>query len=443
MFLALARFSVLLFAPGFSRRDRGTFLLSLSALQRGFSIRFSAAVARILCGSAWLKPFASALKRAVWVVGRPHSPRLKAGAMATAALALLATLAVAESARAASGGAADLALSVDKKEAFVAEPLTVTLSLVTQGGSEVVEWPQQGSHWGDFETISAERPTTRKMARNAVEHTLRLRVACYDTGDHALGPATVRWRPAAGAKAATNNTGAVKSATPPTDASSTLSTESTASTATAIVATESDATTITIRSVLPADAQAAQLPAKPVRPPVALPMDRRFVALLCAGAALLALLVAGLAVWLVRRSRAAAARPVPPPPLLDPDEEALRALAELEMTGAAEHDTADALYTRLSFVLRRYLGRRYRFDALDMTSGELLGTLERAGWGEELWRLMRADLAEGDFVKFARYAPPRTRRAEAIARVREIVTQSRPRAAAPTPTAEPEQTEPA
>lgn len=365
--------------------------------------------------------------------------RARLSLSALALLTLLGALAVAGSARAASGEAADLGLSVDKKEAFVAEPLTVTLSLVTQGGSEVVEWPQQGSHLGDFETISAERPTTRKMARNAVEHTLRLRVACYDTGDHALGPATVRWR-AAGPD---SNAAAAKSDTPLPHAASTESTASTASTAAAVIATESDATTITIRSVLPADAQAAQLPAKPVRPPVALPMDRRLVALLCAGAALLALLVAGLVVWLVRRSRAAAARPVPPPPLLDLDEEALRALAELEMTGAAEHDTADALYTRLSFVLRRYLGRRYRFDALDMTSGELLGTLERAGWGEELWRLMRADLAEGDFVKFARYAPPRTRRAEAIARVREIVTRSRPQAAAPTPTGEPEQTEPA
>lgn len=353
-------------------------------------------------------------------------------------LTVLAALAAAGSARAGSGEAADLGLSVDKKEAFVGEPVTVTLSLVARAGADVAEWPQVGSRLGDFETISVERPTTRKIGRNAVEQTLRLRVACYETGDHALGPVTVRWRAtgaggkavAAKSEAGTGNAPASAGKGNPSAGDASPATDNAAASGGNVIATESEATTITIRSVLPADTQATQLEAKPVRPPVALPMDRRVVALICASAALLALLLVALVVWLVRRSRAAAARPVPPPPLLDPDEEALRALAEMEMTGAAEHDTANALYTRLSFVLRRYLGRRYRFDALDMTSGELLGTLERGGWGEELWRLLRADLAEADFVKFARHAPPRARRAEAIARVREIVVRSRPQGAA-------------
>lgn len=342
-----------------------------------------------------------------------HFPGLQRVRAFLPALALLAALAAAGIAWAgeataadapagaqvpANAGEAHLALSADKKEALVGAPVVVTLRLTAPAGAEVVEWPATESRLGDFGILMAERPVLRKGDQGRAEVTLRLRAACYDTGDHALGPVTVRWR-VAGAGAA-------------------------------VIATESEATTITIRSVLPADAQATQLEAKPVRPPVALPMDRRVVALICASAALLALLLVALVVWLVRRRRAAAARPVPPPPLLDPDEEALRALAEMEMTGAAEHDTADALYTRLSFVLRRYLGRRYRFDALDMTSGELLGTLERGGWGEELWRLLRADLAEADFVKFARHAPPRARRAEAIARVREIVVRSRPQGAA-------------
>jgi hypothetical protein len=170
---------------------------------------------------------------------------------------------------------------------------------------------------------------------------------------------------------------------------------------------------------------AEKTPLRPVKPPLFWPVDRRLVLLVvAAGLAALTVLVL-LARWL-RKRWAGRRREAPPVPLLPPDEEALRALAELEVSGMVERDTAKAYYSRLSEILRRYLGRRYLFDALDMTTSEILGHAEQIGWGDGLYRLLAEDAEESDSVKFARYAPSRPKRLAAIERVRHVVTETRP-----------------
>lgn len=62
-------------------------------------------------------------------------------------------------------------------------------------------------------------------------------------------------------------------------------------------------------------------------------------------------------------------------------------------------------FTRISETLREYLGNRYGFFALDLTSAELIGELrDRITPGLDVEALTRA-LSEADLVKFARLEP--------------------------------------
>lgn len=151
------------------------------------------------------------------------------------------------------------------------------------------------------------------------------------------------------------------------------------------------------------------------------------LAYLYAALIVLVFLVAGVLLWryLRRRGEKEEKRYVPPPPL-PPDEEALRALAQMEMDGAVTALPAKDFYSRLSYILRRYLGRRYRFEALEMTSTELLRQAHRMRLPEEVLRLLEADAEEADSVKFAKVVPPEGTRRAALERARHVVTQTRP-----------------
>ncbi len=187
----------------------------------------------------------------------------------------------------------------------------------------------------------------------------------------------------------------------------------------------SKSVSIEVVSVLPEGDAAMAAEIRPVKPPLEMPFNRKFL-LVLSGIALLILILAVLAFWLLKRYCKKEETEAPPAPLLDPDEEALRALAEIETSRMLERDTAKACYTRLSHILRRYLGRRHRFDALEMTSFEVLLTIEQVGWSPELWNLLDEDLREADAVKFAKYSPDIPKRRTALDRVRRIVMSTRP-----------------
>lgn len=134
--------------------------------------------------------------------------------------------------------------------------------------------------------------------------------------------------------------------------------------------------------------------------PVEMPDDPvwHWYAVAVAGAAA----VAGAVALVVRRRRAAeraaaeAAALLPDPPY----EEAMKALHQL----AGERLDTEALYTRLTEIVRRYVARRFGVDAAEATSAELLGAL-RGAIAEEHERLLRAFFTEADLVKFAAFVP--------------------------------------
>ena len=89
-------------------------------------------------------------------------------------------------------------------------------------------------------------------------------------------------------------------------------------------------------------------------------------------------------------------------PLLSPEEEALAAMRKLRETG---WENAKQFYSRISEILRCYVGRRYQFMAMELTSEELEVQLKYKDIGEKPFEMVSDILIESDLVKFAKYSP--------------------------------------
>lgn len=156
--------------------------------------------------------------------------------------------------------------------------------------------------------------------------------------------------------------------------------------------------------------------------------------------ALVALLLAGLfARRLLSRRRERAEAPAPAPPPRAAHEVALEALRELEGSDLVERGEFNAFFTELSFLVRRYLGDRFGFDAVERTLDELDEALQARSTPGLDRRELSALLVEAEQVKFAKYTP-RVDDAEAgVERARAMIeaTQLRPPAPPEAPEGQP------
>jgi hypothetical protein len=152
------------------------------------------------------------------------------------------------------------------------------------------------------------------------------------------------------------------------------------------------------------------------KPPAAmrpLPLGSRFWWTL---GSLAALCLIGL--WLLRRQRRTAIAGVPAVPALPPFEELTGELDRL----AAEPSML-ALHIRLSLALRRYLGRRLPFPAVESTTSEIQRQLLSRRMPGPLVRLAVELLRACDLVKFARQDVDEPRARERVAAARRLAQE--------------------
>jgi hypothetical protein len=148
-------------------------------------------------------------------------------------------------------------------------------------------------------------------------------------------------------------------------------------------------------------------------------------------AGLLAALLGGLVTWVVvRRLRArVSARPGPPP--RPAHEIALEKLDRLGQYGFLEDADNRPFYFSVSEVIREYLGARYGFDSLELTTDELVSQLKRAARNE--LGLYEGEitgwLSACDLVKFAKISPTVAEARGALETAIRIVTSTKPRPA--------------
>ena len=152
----------------------------------------------------------------------------------------------------------------------------------------------------------------------------------------------------------------------------------------------------TVDSVLPEEAEALALDPRPAAALRELPSDALFLRT----SAVLAVLCLAAAVLLARRLgqvKAAAIAAAAPPPVLEPLDELLKTLGEIDVRAGSE-----PVHTATSLALRRYLGRMLHFNATESTTSEIERRLAMGLLSEELSDGTVELLKDCDQVKYAR-----------------------------------------
>jgi hypothetical protein len=251
---------------------------------------------------------------------------------------------------------------------------TLTLRVPTAGLAADPRFPAWGKTWGEAEVVSGSQPVKISEQGGTAVWEQRLTIAAFKTGSVPLPPVAV---------ALPYKTGTVQAQTPAGLA-------------------------LAVRSVIPPGEKDRAL--RPPAPPRSLSWGSRFWWTLAALVA--ACLGAAGLLWLQKRRRKNAPGAAP---ALPPFEELAAALDRLRSEGSML-----ALHTALSFALRRYLGRRLPFPAVESTTSDIQRQLLSRRMPGPLVRQTVELLRACDLVKFARQEVGETQgreRAEAARRV--------------------------
>ncbi len=107
----------------------------------------------------------------------------------------------------------------------------------------------------------------------------------------------------------------------------------------------------------------------------------------------------------------------------------LKAMEELEKLRNAkvwQSGRIKEYHTRLTDILREYLGGRFYFTAMEMTTDEILQTLEKEGVSYQALTMLQEILQLADLVKFAKEMPLPTEHDLSLNRAVEFVNLTRP-----------------
>jgi hypothetical protein len=233
---------------------------------------------------------------------------------------------------------------------------TITLRVPAEDLAGEPRFPVWGKTWGEAEIVWRGEPVKVSERDGSAVWEQRLMLAAFKPGRVPLTPVQI---------AVPLRTGTVQAATPAGLA-------------------------LAVRSVIPPEEKDPKpKPAAALKP---LPLGERFwwtVAVLSA--------LCLLAAWLLMRQRRKAAASTAAVPALPPLEELA---AELDRLRA--EPSMVALHTRLSLALRRYVGRRLPFPAVESTTSEIQRQLLSRRMPGPLVRQTVELLRACDLVKFAR-----------------------------------------
>ncbi len=163
---------------------------------------------------------------------------------------------------------------------------------------------------------------------------------------------------------------------------------------------------------------------KDAAPPVTV-MEENLWPAYIAGGLCAAGLGALLTMLIVRRLRARRGeRPGPPP--RPAHEVAMERLDRLGAYGFLENADNRPFYFAVSEIIRDYLGGRYGFDSLELTTDELCAELRRQAGRELFLSEIEGWLSACDLVKFAKISPSAAEARGALESAIRIVTATRP-----------------
>ncbi|HEV8199334.1 MAG TPA: hypothetical protein VGS03_04875 [Candidatus Polarisedimenticolia bacterium] len=311
----------------------------------------------------------------------------------SAAAAPAAGDAPAAGATAPAAGGVTLGARADHLQVTVGDPIAVTFTLRHPEGTTLTEFDADHA-LKDLEILSQMTLAPKRLADGTVEEGRVVTLAAYKTGSLEIPAVRATLRDAAG-----KETEARSAALP-----------------------------VTVQSVLKAgETQPADL-----KRPVEM-SERLLWPWFVAGAVLLA--VAALVWWRRRRKRrpeaAVPVRPAAPP---RPEHEiAYEELERLLSSGLIERGEMKAFYIALAEIIRRYLGRRFDFDAFESTTWEILESLRSVRLPAPTTTLLSELLGLCDLVKFAKHLPGREETRASVERAYRLVDETKRTAPPPLP----------
>jgi len=296
------------------------------------------------------------------------------GALAAGALAAAPVWAAGDMAGAADDpDAPTVGVSIDKTEAHVGDRLTLTVSAVAKAGIAVMLPAKLDT--GKLEILDRNDgdKSGRDLGDGRRSHRFVLGVAAYETGEIEVPPLEVTYLLPSGQ----------------------------------VRSVQTEPLTVNVRPLVAPDEAHPEL--QPERPPrSAWVEDQRVVrALKWGGIGLGAAIVLLTAALLIRRAwrrrTPAAAAALANVPRRAPDAVAIEKLTALRQKGNFAVDGYRPFYFALTEIVREYLGARYGFDALEMTTTEVLDELKKRAEhlvteGAEVPRFF----GDCDLVKFAK-----------------------------------------
>jgi len=111
---------------------------------------------------------------------------------------------------------------------------------------------------------------------------------------------------------------------------------------------------------------------------------------------------------------------------------AYESLDALEASGLLRLGEIKTYHIRLSDIVRVYTEGRFRIDAMEMTTGEVLVLLGHRGVGSSVVADFRQVLDRCDLVKFAKFRPEVTACHDLVPLGRHLVDLTRPAKRTPT-----------
>jgi hypothetical protein len=164
---------------------------------------------------------------------------------------------------------------------------------------------------------------------------------------------------------------------------------------------------------------------KDIAGPVAVRQQDLLLAYIAGG--LLAAALGALLTWLIVRRLRGRALQRPGPPPRPAHEIALEKLDRLGAYGFLENADNRPFYFAVSEVIREYLGARFGFDSLELTTDELIAELRRAAGRELILGQIQGWLSSCDLVKFAKISPSVSEARGTLETAIMIVSTTRPR----------------
>lgn len=154
---------------------------------------------------------------------------------------------------------------------------------------------------------------------------------------------------------------------------------------------------------------------------------KRDLTLVYIAGGLLAAALGALVTWMIVRKlrQKVVVRPGPPP--RPAHEVALERLDRLGAYGFLENADNRPFYFAVSEIIRDYLGGRYGFDSLELTTGELMAELRRRAGRTIVLDEIERWLSACDLVKFAKISPTATESRGTLELAIRIVESTRPR----------------